>query len=187
MEKTRPKWFNPIENISGDGHFITGLKLSNSLTGRKDLFVSSDGSNRVTWYMCGPTVYDHSHLGHARTFVTQDIMRRLMQDYFNYDLDVTMNITDIDDKIIARSLEEKKTLGEVSKYWENEFFEDMKRLNVLYPNRLTRVTEFVAEVITFIEKIIENGFAYESEGSVYFDIEAFKSATVVNETQTVIL
>lgn len=84
-----------------------------------------------------------------------------------------MNITDIDDKIIKRANEQGKGYDEVSRFWENEYFEDMKNLNIENPEVITRVSEFVPEIITFIEKILSNGYAYESNGSVYFDVSKF--------------
>ena len=129
--------------------------------------------NLVTWYMCGPTVYDSSHLGHAKTYICFDIIRRLMTDYFGYNVKLCMNITDIDDKIIARSNEQKRDWNELSRHWETEFFKDMEALNVRLPNVITRVSEYVPEIITFIDQIVKNGYAYESNGSVYFDVLKF--------------
>ncbi|CAK5265381.1 unnamed protein product [Mycena citricolor] len=279
------------------------LKTYNSLTKTKTEFVARDGRH-VKWYNCGPTVYDASHMGHARNYVSQDILRRIMTNYFGYDVHFVQNITDIDDKIIKRArqnhifdkfrdgttalsaeliaqvhdawrmhvrqqlkkglpatdvpaegsedacwprlveLSQNKdwkqecvrrdekfdmhfssasqtfaalqaarahlsaghTSGEaahklisdakdilapvldeqfkstvtdpsisrsLAAYWEGKFFEDMDRLNVLRPDTVTRVTEYVPEVVAFVEQIQKNGFAYESEGSIYFDTEAF--------------
>ncbi|KAJ8958328.1 hypothetical protein NQ318_017474 [Aromia moschata] len=78
------------------------LKLFNSLTRQKEVFVPISGK-RVTWYSCGPTVYDASHMGHARSYITFDILRRILSDYFGYDVFYAMNITDVDDKIIKRA------------------------------------------------------------------------------------
>ena len=78
--------------------------MLNSFTNQKDLFTPSD-PHQVTWYTCGPTVYDESHLGHARTYVSFDIIRRIMTDYFGYNVKLVMNITDLDDKIIRKSQE----------------------------------------------------------------------------------
>ena len=120
--------------------------------------------------MCGPTVYDNSHMGHAKSYVQFDILRRIMTDYFGYKINLCMNITDIDDKIINRSNEEKRDYFEFSRYWETQFFDDMAALNVRLPNVITRVSEYVPEIVKFIEQIIANGFAYEANGSVYFNV-----------------
>ncbi|KAJ7212947.1 tRNA synthetases class I (C) catalytic domain-containing protein [Mycena pura] len=282
------------------------LKVYNSLTKSKTEFIPRDG-RRVKWYNCGPTVYDASHMGHARNYVTQDILRRIMTDYFGYDVHFVMNITDIDDKIIKRARqnhyldkfrEETKGVSpelitqvhaawrihvreelrkglpqglaptegdedafwprlveliqnkdwkqeclrrdekfdmhfssasqtlaalEVARvqlstgnnsqeaafklisdskdilsqalddqykstemdpsiarslaaYWESKFLEDMARLRVQEPDTITRVTEYVPEIVAYVERIMKNGFAYESEGSVYFDTEAFDNS-----------
>ncbi|KAJ7594469.1 tRNA synthetases class I (C) catalytic domain-containing protein [Mycena floridula] len=282
------------------------LKVYNSLTKTKTEFIPHNGRH-VKWYNCGPTVYDASHMGHARNYVTQDVLRRLMTDYFGYDVHFVMNITDIDDKIIIRarqnylidkcraetksvsseflayinsawktyvrekvgkgvSLAERSAEGQeekfwsavetqitnkewkqeclerdekfdmhvtsakrtlealktariqldgghtgpeqveklidesrdvlaaaldeqfkstvtdpaisqsLTKYWEARFFEDMARLNVREPDTLTRVTEYVPEIVSFVEGIIKNGYAYESGGSVYFDTQTFDKA-----------
>ncbi|KIK60442.1 hypothetical protein GYMLUDRAFT_43756 [Collybiopsis luxurians FD-317 M1] len=282
------------------------LKIYNSLTRTKTEFIPKSGRS-VKWYNCGPTVYDASHMGHARNYVTQDVLRRIMSDYFGYDIHFVMNITDIDDKIIKRarqnhlieqyradttslntnlisqvttawkafvqrevgaglppderipadqvdtqfgriselilnkdwkqeclkrdekfdmnftsanrtlsalksaetnlkdgatSQEEAHKLIDESKdilvlfldeqykstvtdpslsrnlasYWEDRFFQDMHRLRVRDPDTLTRVTEYMPEIIAFVDKIIANGYAYEAEGSVYFDTKAFDDA-----------
>lgn len=264
------------------------------MTNNKDLFVPRNGK-QVKWYICGPTVYDSSHLGHARTYLSFDIIRRIMEDYFGYDIHVCMNITDIDDKIItgARTkylydeyvqkvaatgtlpeseivtlqsassehvatlrakknkiekeieskvrtakeagpeldlatvkceaaeellkrvavlkapiegdvlkslLQDLKTaLGEFldgreaesptlshellnkltkrhSAHYEAEYLADMKALGIKTPDTLTRVTEYVPEIIEMCEKIIKNGYGYESAGSIYFDVAAFDAA-----------
>lgn len=171
------KEFNPDETwIRPNPDSITyetGLKVMNSLTRRMDPFITMDGSRSLYWYMCGPTVYAPSHLGHARTYLAFDIVRRILTKYLNYDVTLVMNITDIDDKIIARSWEQGIPCKELSSKFEAEFFEDLAALGVAPPDVLTRVTEFVPEVVEYIERIIENGKAYESNGSVYFDVGAF--------------
>ncbi len=96
-KRSQPPWSPP----SG-GPEAPKLKLYNSLTRNKEVFVPQNG-NRVTWYNCGPTVYDASHMGHARTYLSFDILRRVMRDYFGYDVFYVMNITDVDDKIIRRA------------------------------------------------------------------------------------
>lgn len=82
-----------------------GILVNNTLTNGVVEFVTN--SNKISWYTCGPTVYDNSHLGHARTYITFDIIIRILRDYFNYEVEHKMNITDIDDKIIIKSIESK--------------------------------------------------------------------------------
>eukprot|EP00177_Eucheuma_denticulatum_P002469 GFKZ01004438.1.p1 GENE.GFKZ01004438.1~~GFKZ01004438.1.p1 ORF type:complete len:648 (+),score=91.46 GFKZ01004438.1:166-2109(+) len=152
------------------------LTMLNSFTGKKEPFVPQDGGNRLTWYICGPTVYDSAHVGHASNYVRFDVVRRVLSEFFGYDVIVQMNVTDIDDKIIKRANERGVSSEELAREFENEFMEDMDSLNVMRPDFLTRVTEYVPEVIQYIEKIISNGYGYESSGSVYFDTKAFVTA-----------
>lgn len=164
---------HPLEGLKNKTPFRTGLQMNNSLTNQKEEFVAKDGSKTVNWYMCGPTVYDAAHLGHARTYVSFDILRRIMTTYFGYDVVMCMNITDLDDKIIKRSNETGVEFSEFTRMWENDFFKDMKALNVLYPNYITRVTEYIPEIIKFIETLVQKKYAYEANGSVYFSIEEY--------------
>ena len=176
MSKTEDKplrWYNPFDTLK-EPIFKTGLMVNNSLCNKKVEFFTKSGDRKLNWYMCGPTVYDSAHLGHARTYLTFDIIRRILINYFHYDVNLFMNITDIDDKIIQKSNEQKRDFSEFAKYWENKFFKDMEALNIMYPNYITRVSEYIPEIILFIETIIKNGYAYEKNGSVYFDIEQYK-------------
>lgn len=181
MESTTAdkKWIHPIDNLKDKQVFRTGLMVHNSLSKNKEEFITKDGGRTVTWYMCGPTVYDAAHLGHARTYVSFDILRRIMTTYFKYDVKLCMNITDIDDKIIIRSNEQNIEFSEFAKIWENDFFKDMRNLNVLYPTYITRVSEYVKEIIDYIKVLIDKKYAYESNGSVYFDIENFRKNKVI--------
>lgn len=168
-----PLWIKPIpENV----HYSTGLKVMNSLTRQKEDFFTMSGSRQLTWYMCGPTVYAESHMGHARTYLGFDIIRRILEKHFGYNVTLVMNVTDIDDKIVERSAERKIDHMELTRHYEQEFHKDMRDLYVSPPTVLTRVTEYMTEIVLYVQQIIDQGFAYESNGSVYFHVEAFEKA-----------
>ena len=154
--------------------FDPSVYVMNSLTRQKEHFLTMDGSHRLVWYMCGPTVYAESHMGHARTYLGFDILRRILSDYFGYQITLIMNITDIDDKIIARSAEKDMHHLALTRQMEEEFFQDMDALGVAPPTALTRVTEYMDEIVEYIQRIVDQGLAYESNGSVYFHVEAFQ-------------
>lgn len=271
---TQPQWIKP--ELKGEGKRV--LKLYNSLTKNKETFVPISGGKSVSWYSCGPTVYDAAHMGHARNYVSIDINRRLLQDYFGYNVKFVQNVTDIDDKIILRarqnylfdefklkksreeileevrsaileyskknlptftstdfnefekwcslqdvekeklsnpklpmhinslrsalesknyegdeffervrdvmmpyldvrfgsSVNDKDVFKKLSSYWEKKYDEDMRLLNVMAPDITTRVSEYVPEIVEFVKKIVDNGYAYATnDGSVYFDTTKF--------------
>jgi len=172
-----PKWHPPAP---ASVEYDVGLRVMNSLTRNKDKFIAMDGGRTVRWYMCGPTVYAPSHMGHARTYLGFDIIRRILENYFGFEVDLIMNITDIDDKIIARATELGIPHKELSSKYEQEFHEDMQALGVAPPSVLTRVTDYIPEIVTFIETLIEKGLAYvslneeASNKSVYFHVEEFE-------------
>jgi cysteinyl-tRNA synthetase len=130
---------------------------------------------KVTWYQCGPTVYDKSHMGHARTYVSLDTIRRIAKEYLGYNVVLCQNVTDIDDKIIKRSSEAKIPFRELAANFEAEFNEDMAMLGVQLPDIVTRVSEYVPEIVAYIQVLIDKGIAYESNGSVYFSVAKFQS------------
>lgn len=149
------------------------VRIFNSLTLSLDP-LALEKAPLVKWYTCGPTVYDASHLGHARNYVAQDVIRRILETYFRYDVELVMNITDIDDKIIVRARELGVAPEELTKRYEADFFRVMDQLNVRRPTTLTRVTEYVPNIVAYIQRIIDNGFAYVApSGSVYFDLEEY--------------
>lgn len=272
----QPEWKRPDESKG----FISGLRMSNTMTQKKELFIPQEGKN-VTWYMCGPTVYDSSHMGHARTYLAFDIIRRILEDYFGYNVFLVMNITDIDDKIILKArqnflvneykvanakwtdtvaadvveainleigtfntkiekaktnpkmksqekastikmfegkievsnklLESTKALKsgadasqilddassalailldqrsgdtvdiqrlfrEHAERYEKEYLEDMDQLGIRPADVMTRVSEYLDEVVEMVQGIMKNGFAYETDGNVWFDTQAFAAA-----------
>lgn len=156
--------------------FRTGLRVRNSLAGRQLTEFIPVAGRRVNWYICGPTVYSDSHLGHAKTYLCFDIVRKILTRHFRYDVHQIMNITNIDDKIIKASAEQGIDYFDFAARWERDFFEVMTELGVELPDRITRVNEFVPEIVAFTAKVLERDFAYVSNGSVYFDIRAFQRA-----------
>ena len=281
--KTTTKWTPPT---TLDANTKPKLHLYNTLTHSKVPFVPVE-SDRIKWYSCGPTVYNSSHMGHARNYVSIDINRRILQDYFGYDITFIQNVTDIDDKIIIKARQEHlyeqylakhakvdeefkklvleslqdyvsknlpeytdgditvgftkwvagqdvkqigltnakfpmhvkavmatlkalteeamsyeefttavkdvvvakldKDLGSTvtdpavfrkcSSYWERQYDLDMLKLNVLPPTIVTRVSEYIPEIVSFVEKIVERGYAYAtSDGSVYFSTGQFDNS-----------
>jgi cysteinyl-tRNA synthetase len=148
------------------------LKVFNSLSGKKEEFVPLHGK-KVNIYSCGPTVYDLSHLGHARNCLVFDIVNRYLR-YLGYDVTFVRNITDIDDKIINRAKEQGISPEKLARKYTYTFWRDMERLNVMSPDVEPRATEYLLEMQTFIQQLIDKGHAYVSHGDVYFDVTSFK-------------
>src|SRR6478736_2903629 len=121
----------------------------------------------IKFYICGPTVYDHTHLGHARTYIQFDCIRRILQNWFGYNVIFQTNITDIDDKILNLAKENNTSIFEISKKYESLFWKSMDQLNVLRPNILTRVTYYIPKIIDYITVLLEKRAAYVEDGSVY--------------------
>src|ERR1700731_297165 len=151
------------------------LKFFNTLTRSVEEFVPLDpAGKKVGMYCCGPTVHDSAHIGNFRTFVFADLVRRYLE-FKGYALQHVMNITDVEDKIIARVKAANTSLREYTGKYEMAFFEDLKSLNCLPPHATPRATEFIPEIISLVEKLIERGLAYKaSDGSVYFSIDKYR-------------
>ncbi|XP_072512988.1 probable cysteine--tRNA ligase, mitochondrial isoform X1 [Salminus brasiliensis] len=162
------KWIKPAG-------YDTGIKAYNSLSKQKEpLVLAKEGV--ATWYSCGPTVYDHAHLGHACSYVRFDILQRILTRLFDINVTHVMVITDIDDKIIQRGLEENTSPLVLARMYEEEFKKDMMALKVVPPAVYMRVTENIPQIVAFIEGIISNGHAYATrQGDVYFDTKSIGS------------
>lgn len=142
------------------------IQLTNTLTRRKEPFVTIE-PGKVKMYVCGPTVYNYIHIGNSRPAIVFDTLRRYLK-YRGYEVTFVQNITDVDDKLIRVANEEGTTVKEVADRFTDAFNEDLRSLNVLPPDIQPRVMQTIPEIITFVEGLIEKGFAYESEGDVYF-------------------
>ena len=147
------------------------LKLYNSLSSKKEIF-KSISDKKVKTYGCGPTVYNDPHIGNFRTFVFYDLLNRVLQ-LNGYETETAVNITDIDDKIIDRVNQENTSLKEITSKYELSFMELSKSLKILPNNHNPRATEYVEEMIEFIQALIDQSLAYEMKGNIFFDIEAY--------------
>lgn len=148
------------------------LKLFNTLTKRKEEFTPLNPP-KVGMYTCGPTVYDHMHIGNLRTFILSDILRRTME-VSGFEVRAVQNITDIDDKIIQRAKEKNVSIQELADEYTKYFLEDTLKLNIKSPTIQPKATEHIGQMIKYIEELIKKGLAYvEEDGSVYFDISKF--------------
>jgi len=159
-----------------------GLQLYNSLTRRKEEFEPLE-EGRVGMYVCGPTVYGHAHLGHAKSYVSFDILARYLR-YLGYSVTYVQNITDVghltddadegEDKIVEAAKKEKKHPMALAEYYTRSYFEDMDRLNCVRPDISPRASGHITEQIDLVRTLVEKGFAYEVNGSVYFEVSKFK-------------
>ncbi|XP_053659806.1 cysteine--tRNA ligase, mitochondrial [Anopheles marshallii] len=129
----------------------------------------------ISFYTCGPTVYDSAHIGHASCYVRLDILQRILRHHFQLPLVTAMNITDIDDKIIVRAQEQQINWEQLARQYEDEFWSDLKRLNVRLPDVKLRVTDHIPAIIRFVQTLVEKGFAYTTiDGSVYFETSKYE-------------
>lgn len=148
------------------------MKIYNTMTNKLEKFIPLD-ENKVKMYVCGPTVYNYIHLGNARPIIVFDTLARFFK-HKGYKVEYVQNFTDVDDKIIKKAIEEKIKPEEVAIKYIEAFFEDINRLNVLKDVVRPKVTEHMTEIIEMIEKLIENGYAYENEGNVFFDVRKYE-------------
>lgn len=156
--------------------------LYNTLTKRVDEFVPRE-AGKVSMYTCGPTVYRFAHIGNLRSYIMEDVLEKFLR-YIGYDVKRVMNITDVghlssdgdtgEDKMVSGAKREGKTVMELAKFYENAFFDDCRKLNIKTPDVVEPATNCIAEYIKLIEKLFENGYAYEAGGNIYFDTSKLK-------------
>lgn len=157
------------------------LSLYNTLTRKKELF-EPIGDKKVTMYSCGPTVYSYAHIGNMRTYIFMDILRRVLK-YDGYKIKGVMNITDVghlqsdadegEDKMEKAAKKEKKTPYEIAEHYTKVFFEDLEKLNIGKPEIIAKATEHIDDMIKYVEKLVEKGYAYETSDGIYYDISKF--------------
>ena len=147
------------------------MRLHNSYTNKIEEFTPIE-ENKVKMYVCGPTVYDYAHLGHARCYITWDVLYRYLK-FKGYDVTYCRNVTDVDDKILKKAEKEGKTPEEVSQYWYKQFANSMQALNTLKPDIEPFATKTLGEMISIVKTLIEKGYAYEANGDVYFRVKKF--------------
>lgn len=157
------------------------LKFFNRLTRKKEEFVPYN-KDTVTMYSCGPTVYNYQHIGNLRAYVFMDLIRRTLK-LNGYKINGAMNITDVghltsdgdegDDKMFVASQREKKSPYEIAEFYSGVFFEDLKKMNIGFPEHILKATDHVEDMIIYVEKLVEKGFAYETSKGIYFSVEKF--------------
>ncbi len=149
------------------------IKIYNTLTRSKEE-LKPGAPPLVTFYVCGPTVYDYIHIGNARVFIIFDVVRRYLE-YRGYDVKLVQNYTDIDDKMINRANEQGITVPELADRFIKAYREDVGALRVRPADEAPRATEHIADIIELIGRLLENGFAYTSDGDVYFDTAQYSA------------
>lgn len=148
------------------------LKIYNTLSRKKEAFKPLKGKN-VNIFVCGPTVYDYAHIGHAKTYVQFDVIAKYLR-YSSYKVFYLQNITDLDDKIIARAAEQKTNPEELAQKYEKEYYKDMQSLGVDSVTKYAPATEYIKEIISQVSRLLEKSFAYKIEDGIYYDLSKFK-------------
>lgn len=151
------------------------IKFFNSLTKKIEEFVPQNSDNNVSIYTCGPTIYNTPHIGNYRAYIFADILRRTLESY-NYNVKQVINLTDVDDKTVKKSIELNLPLIEFTKKFEQDFYEGRSELKLLPATHYTRATDSIPKMIEIIELLLEKGFAYiSSDNSVYFKVSSDKN------------
>jgi cysteinyl-tRNA synthetase len=150
------------------------MRLYDSLSETVQALPEDSSEKALAWYTCGPTTYAPAHMGHARTYVCLDILRRVMEAHMPKAPLFVMNITDVDDKILAAAKEQKIAPIDLARRFEADFWKDLDALHCLRPHVVTRVTEYVeSDIVPYIERLVDQGMAYEAEDGVYFHVRAY--------------
>ncbi len=145
-----------------------GLMIYNSLTNKMEEFNTLQ-SGVVNMYVCGPTVYDYSHIGNARPAIFYDMLKNYLE-YIGYKVNYASNITDVDDKIINKAIDENVTEQEIARKYEAAYFKNCDGLGSKKPTFIPHATEYIPDMISFIERLKEKGYAYDNDGDVYFRV-----------------
>ena len=153
---------------------ITNIYLHNSMTRKKERFVPIDPKD-VRMYLCGPTVYDRAHLGNARNVIMFDVLFRLLRHiYGEKAVNYVRNFTDVDDKINDRARQSGRSIAEITQETSQWYLEDMGALGNLEPTHMPRATQYIAQMVSMIENLIERGHAYDAEGHVLFSVKSYE-------------
>ena len=145
-----------------------GLKIYNSLSNKIEEFIPIN-EGKVNMYVCGPTVYNHIHIGNARPVVVYDMLKNYLE-FIGYDVTYASNVTDIDDKIINAAIKENKTEKEIATYYEEAYFKACELVGSKRPDEVPHATDYIHEMINFIKELINQGYAYEVDGDVFFRV-----------------
>ena len=153
---------------------MTNIYLHNSMTRKKERFVPIDAKD-VRMYLCGPTVYDRAHLGNARNVIMFDVLFRLLRHiYGEKAVNYVRNFTDVDDKINDRARQSGRSIAEITQETSQWYLEDMGALGNLEPTHMPRATQYIAQMVSMIENLIERGHAYDAEGHVLFSVKSYE-------------
>lgn len=150
---------------------MTDIYLTNTLTRKKEKFEPINGK-KVNLFVCGPTVYDYSHLGHAKTYTQFDLLARFLKSQ-GYEVFYLQNITNIDDKILKRAEESGISWSELSEKFEKLYMEDMDKLNNISVTKFARATDYIDQIVSQVKTLMEKGFAYKLNDGIYFEISKF--------------
>lgn len=151
----------------------TNIKIYNTLSRKKDLLKPIKGK-KINLFVCGPTVYDFSHIGHARTYIIFDCFAKYLK-HLGFKVFYLQNITDVDDKIIQRAREKGVSAKDLATAFEKEYLKDTKALGITSVNKYARATAHIKEIISQVERLMKKGYAYKLNDGIYFDISKFKN------------